>query len=190
MAYEANDGRTLTRGLGRPGKTAVSWAAGGGLLAGGFLVAAMTLTGQLSGHSLLLTCTGLFLVGSLLGFGHGAILGWMGRPEGMDRKAAAKSIAFGAAYAVPALLVTWLLAGWIGMTSVALYSGQTAPIIGCGLAWLVGSVARNFLLGIDPMDTSVYAGVLLTLAGVAALAFFIPARRASRLSPMEALRYE
>lgn len=138
MEYEARDGRTLTRGLGRPGKAAVSWAAAGGLLVGGFLVAAMTLTGQLSGHALLLTCTGLFVVGAVLGFSHGAVLGWLGRPPEMSRKEAAGSIAFGAAYAVPALLVAWLLAGWIAMTSVALYGGQTAPIIGCGVAWLAG----------------------------------------------------
>ncbi|MFP4622701.1 MAG: hypothetical protein ACLFRX_00835 [Gemmatimonadota bacterium] len=138
MAYEVVDGRTLTRGLGRPGKVAVSWAVAGGLLVGGFLVAAMTLTGQLSGHGLFLTCTGLFVVGAVLGFGHGAVLGWMGRPEGMSRSEAAGSIAFGAAYAVPGLLLAWLLTGWIGMTSVALYGGALAPLIGCGVAWLVG----------------------------------------------------
>lgn len=62
--------------------------------------------------------------------------------------------------------------------------------IGTGLAYLVGSFTRNFLVGINPLDTSVYLGVLLTLVGVATLAFFIPARRAARLSPLEALRYE
>jgi hypothetical protein len=136
--YGQNDGRTLTRGLGRPGKLAVSWAAGGGILVGGFLVAAMTLTGQLSGHALLLTCTGLFVIGAALGFVHGAVLGWMGRSEEESRKATLGSLAMGAAYAVPALLVAWLIAGWIAMTSVALYAGKAPAIIGCGLAWLVG----------------------------------------------------
>jgi putative ABC transport system permease protein len=63
-------------------------------------------------------------------------------------------------------------------------------VVGTGLAYLVGMMARDFLLGTSPTDPSVYAGVLLTLIGVATLAFFIPARRAARLSPMEALRYE
>ncbi len=62
--------------------------------------------------------------------------------------------------------------------------------IGSGLAFLVGQITRGFLFGINPADPSVYIGVLLTLIGVSTLAFFLPARRAARLSPMEALRYE
>lgn len=136
--YDRNDGRTLLRGIGVPGTVAVSWAAAGGVLVGGFLVAAMTLTGQLSGHALLLTCTGLFVVGAVLGFIHGAVLGWMGRPKSVNRPEALGGLALSLAYAVPAMLVAWLVAGWIGMTSVALYAGHTAALVGCGVAWLVG----------------------------------------------------
>ena len=135
---ESRDGRTVTAGIGLPGKVAVAWSAAGGILVGGFLVAAMTLTGQLSGHALLLTCTGLFVVGAVLGFIHGAVLGWMGRTDGVSRRSAVGGIALGAAYAIPALLVSWLVAGWIAMTSTALYAGKTPAIIGCGVAWLVG----------------------------------------------------
>jgi hypothetical protein len=138
MQQDMNEGRTVTKGLGAPGRLAVSWAAAGGVLVGGFLVAAMTLTGQLSGHALLLTCTGLFVVGAVLGFAHGAVLGWLGRPASMGRGAAIGALGMAVAYAIPALLVSWLIAGWIGMTSIALYAGKTAPIIGCGVAWLVG----------------------------------------------------
>jgi predicted permease len=63
-------------------------------------------------------------------------------------------------------------------------------LVGTGLAYVVGRMMRDFMLGINPLDPSVYTGVLLTLVGVATLAFFIPARRAARLSPMDALRYE
>ena len=62
--------------------------------------------------------------------------------------------------------------------------------MGTGLAYLVGKLTSKFLLGVNPADPSVYIGVLLTLFGVATLSFFIPARRAASLSPLEALRYE
>lgn len=138
MRDDGSEGRTVELGLGAPGKVAVSWAVAGGVLVGGFLVAAMTLTGQLSGHALLLTCTGLFVVGAGMGYVHGAVLGWMGRPKEMTREAAIGSLAMGAAYAIPALLVAWLVTGWVGMTSLALYAGKTAAVVGCGVAWLVG----------------------------------------------------
>lgn len=63
-------------------------------------------------------------------------------------------------------------------------------LFGTLLAYIAGQLTRNFLLGTEPFNLPIYMGVLLILCGVAALAFFIPARRASRLSPMEALRYE
>jgi len=43
---------------------------------------------------------------------------------------------------------------------------------------------------VQPLDWSVFAVVALTLIAVAALACAIPAWRASRLDPMEALRTE
>jgi hypothetical protein len=136
---ENRTGRPLTLGLGSVGKLAVSWAVGGGVLVGGVLVAGMTLAGQLSGFGLLLTATGLFAVGGALGFVHGGLLGWIGRPAAMSRREALGSLGMGAVYAVPALLLSWLVAGWIAMTSVALYSGKVAGLIGCGIAWLVGA---------------------------------------------------
>ena len=136
--YDRSDGRTLTAGIGLPGKVAVSWAAAGGVLVGGFLVAVMTLTGQLSGHALLLTSTGLFVVGAVLGFVHGAVLGWLGRPEETTRRAALGGLALAAVYAIPALLVSWLVAGWIGMTSIALYAGKALALVGVAVTWLVG----------------------------------------------------
>ncbi len=63
-------------------------------------------------------------------------------------------------------------------------------VIGTGLAYIVGKLTSKFLLGVNPADPSVYIGVLLTLLGVATFSFFIPARRAANLSPLDALRYE
>lgn len=138
MMHTRRGGRPLTLGLGSAGKLAVSWAVGGGILVGGVLVAGMTLAGQLSGFGLLLTATGLFAVGAVLGFVHGGLLGWIGRREDESHRDALASLGMGAVYAVPALLLSWLVAGWIAMTSVALYTGKVAGLVGCGVAWLIG----------------------------------------------------
>jgi hypothetical protein len=111
----------------------------GGVLVGGFLVAAMTLAGKLSGNALLLTSTALFIVGTLLGLVHGATLAWFGRPDTQTRGEALGSIALGALYAVIGSAVAWLVSGWIAMTVVAAYMKRAFAIGGVAVAWLVGA---------------------------------------------------
>jgi putative ABC transport system permease protein len=59
-------------------------------------------------------------------------------------------------------------------------------LLALGMARLVG----NFLEGVSPFDPLTYVCVTLSLAAVALLASYVPARRATRVDPMVALRYE
>lgn len=63
-----------------------------------------------------------------------------------------------------------------------------------GVALLLGVVAaaalKNILFKVNPLDPTIYFAVSGLLTLVAALSCFIPARRATRVDPMVALRYE
>jgi hypothetical protein len=110
----------------------------GGTLVGGYVVALMTLGGQLSANSLFLTSSGLFVIGAVLGLFHGGALGYLGRPSDVSGREALGSIGRATLYTVPALVAAWLLTVWISMTVIAVYLQKVLPFIGVGLAWLAG----------------------------------------------------
>lgn len=62
--------------------------------------------------------------------------------------------------------------------------------IGIVVALSAGSVLRSFLYGVVPYDAMTIAGVCLLLLACGMLASYIPARRASRIDPIKALRWE
>ncbi|MGB6482318.1 MAG: FtsX-like permease family protein [Candidatus Acidiferrales bacterium] len=74
--------------------------------------------------------------------------------------------------------------------------GQELFIVGGGVilgvltAAAMARLVGNFLVGVGALDPFTYVSASLLLAAIALLACYIPARRAMRVDPMVALRYE
>jgi putative ABC transport system permease protein len=63
-------------------------------------------------------------------------------------------------------------------------------LVGLAGALAMARLLARFLYGIQPSDPATFTGTFVLLAAVALLACAIPARRASRVDPLTALRYE
>jgi predicted permease len=72
--------------------------------------------------------------------------------------------------------------------SVAL--GMTGCVIGLLLAAAASEVIAMFLFGVKPLDVPVFAGTTVLFAVAGLTACYVPARRATQVHPVEALRYE
>jgi putative ABC transport system permease protein len=63
-------------------------------------------------------------------------------------------------------------------------------VIGLGAAFALARWMETMLFGVRPTDPMTFAGIALLLIFIALLACWIPARRATRVDPMTALRRE
>jgi len=70
---------------------------------------------------------------------------------------------------------------WLALIGVA---------IGAGLAWGVTRMVKSYLYDVSVTDPLTFIGIALLLIGVALLACYVPARRATKVDPLKALRYE
>jgi ABC-type antimicrobial peptide transport system permease subunit len=72
----------------------------------------------------------------------------------------------------------------------ALWLAGFGLIVGIPVALGLMRVLRSVLFGVKPNDPITIVASILLVLSVAALAAWVPARRASKVDPMEALRYE
>ena len=82
----------------------------------------------------------------------------------------------------------WDVTGMVLRESLILVSIGVA--IGLAGAWAAGRLITSLLFGVTPMDPITIGAAVLVMVSVCALASYLPARRASRVNPMVALRHE
>lgn len=121
--------------LGLVGQVATSWGVAGGLL-GAVVVTVHMVLGQLSASVGFLTTTIFFVAGSLVGFLHGGIVGYLSRPSHVSRLLALKRLALGGIYAVPAMLLGWVLALAMALTPIALITRTPGLVAPAAIGWL------------------------------------------------------
>jgi putative ABC transport system permease protein len=72
-----------------------------------------------------------------------------------------------------------------GMTTIAI-----GLAIGMPLAWMFARLLSSLIFGVKPGDAVTFAGIPLAMIAAASIAIFVPARRAMKIDPIVALRYE
>jgi putative ABC transport system permease protein len=85
--------------------------------------------------------------------------------------------------AEPGALVRLMLS----RVSLAITAGVLVGIVG---AWMGARALGALLFDVQPSDTRIFGTAIATLLGCGLLAAWVPARRAGRIDPVEALRAE
>jgi len=62
--------------------------------------------------------------------------------------------------------------------------------LGLGAAFALTRLLSGLLFGVEAVDVSTFTTISLLLVIVSLLACYLPARRAMRIDPLQALRYE
>jgi len=131
-------------GIGLAGRTALAGAVAGGVLVGGFMIAALAVAGRMRSSDLLWPGTVLYVIGAALGFLHGALLGWLGREPGLSGSRARRQIGVAALYLPLPLACGWAISGWIATTAGNVLFGNLLLLVGTGF----GLAAGVFVVGL------------------------------------------
>jgi len=68
--------------------------------------------------------------------------------------------------------------------------GVIGMVFGIPMALAATRLASSLMFGVSPWNVVIFLAACVVLAAVLLIAGFIPARRATRVDPMVALRYE
>lgn len=124
--------------LGLVGQTSTSWGVAGGLGAV-VVVCGHIVAGRLSSSVAFLTASLFFLAGSAIGFLHGCLLGYLGRPADVTRGRALLRLALGAGYSIPVLIVGWIVAMAMTVSATAYLAGRYLTLAPAALGWLAAA---------------------------------------------------
>jgi predicted permease len=78
---------------------------------------------------------------------------------------------------------------WLVLREALVLAGMGA-LFALPVAWGLFWYVQSQLYGVAPGDPAIAVGLLIVLMSIAAVAAFVPVRRATRIDPMVALRYE
>jgi ABC-type antimicrobial peptide transport system permease subunit len=85
-------------------------------------------------------------------------------------------------------------AGRVDLVRMVLGEAMRLVVAGCAIGVLLAAAATrllgSLLFGIRPLDPLTFGGAVVLLALVGLMASSVPVRRALRINPVEALRYE
>jgi ABC-type antimicrobial peptide transport system permease subunit len=76
----------------------------------------------------------------------------------------------------------------VGILFQTLTLAAIGMLLGVVSSWALAHTLSGLLFGVTSTDPGTFAAMLILLTAVAALAGYLPARRASRIDPMAALR--